>query len=69
MLMLSLYCKARALWATRDRGASAAEYAMLIAAIAAIVAAVIFAIGGSVSGMFNDACTKVTDASGKGTCP
>ena len=43
-----------------DRGASAVEYGLLIAAIAAVIVAVVFTLGGTIAGIFtstNDAIT------------
>ncbi len=42
-----------------EAGASAVEYGLLVAAIAALVVAVVFALGGVVKGVFNSTCTKV----------
>jgi pilus assembly protein Flp/PilA len=41
-----------------ERGASAVEYGLLIAGIAALVAVVVFALGGAIAGLF----TTMTDA-------
>jgi Flp pilus assembly pilin Flp len=67
MLMLSLYCKAKALLATRDRGATAAEYAMIVAAVAAAVAATIFLFGDVIEGLFDGACADMVEGAG-GAC-
>ena len=37
--MLQIYTRVRALWATRDRGATAVEYALIVAVIAMVVVA------------------------------
>ncbi|MBV1852178.1 Flp family type IVb pilin [Catellatospora tritici] len=60
--MLKLITKAQAAWMTRDRGATAAEYALLITfiAIALIAGATVF--GNGLSAMFKTACAKVTGA-------
>ena len=42
-----------------DRGASAVEYGLLVAAIAAIIVAVVFAIGTATGDLFNDACDSI----------
>ena len=43
---------------TRDEdGASAVEYGLLVAAIAAIIILVVFAVGSWVKGAFKDTCT------------
>ncbi|WP_110181645.1 Flp family type IVb pilin [Nocardioides solisilvae] len=53
--------------AARDeRGASAVEYGLLIAGIAAIIITGVFLFGGAVVGLFDDSCgslkTKITQA-------
>jgi len=40
-----------------DEGASAVEYGLLVAAIAAIIILVVFALGTYVKGAFKDTCT------------
>jgi pilus assembly protein Flp/PilA len=40
-----------------DEGASAVEYGLLVAAIAAIIILVVFAVGSWVKGAFKDTCT------------
>ncbi|HEY3007958.1 MAG TPA: hypothetical protein VGJ63_07825 [Micromonosporaceae bacterium] len=61
MLMISLYCKAKALWATRDRGASSVEYALLVVGIAAAVAALVWGLGVIISGQFDTTCNSVSN--------
>ena len=52
-----------------ERGASAVEYGLLIAGIAALIVVVVFAFGGSLKGIFTDTCSKVTaSASGTKSC-
>jgi len=52
-----------------ERGASAVEYGLLIAGIAALIVVVVFAFGGSLRGIFTDTCSKVTaSASGTQSC-
>ena len=41
-----------------DEGASAVEYGLLVAAIAAIIILVVFALGSFVKGAFTDTCTS-----------
>lgn len=43
----------------KDDGASAVEYGLLVAAIAALIVIIVFALGGLVRGIFEDTCTKV----------
>ena len=42
-----------------ERGASAVEYGLLVAAIAAVIILVIFALGDNIKGLFTDTCTKL----------
>jgi pilus assembly protein Flp/PilA len=42
-----------------ERGASAVEYGLLVAGIAALVAVIVFALGGTVQGAFDDACDSI----------
>lgn len=52
--------------AKRDEGASAVEYGLLVAAIAAVIVVVVFALGGLVKGKFNKACNGI-DTNGLNT--
>jgi pilus assembly protein Flp/PilA len=45
--------------AKSDRGASAVEYGILVAAIAAVIVAVVFVIGGQVKSGFDTTCTNL----------
>lgn len=47
-----------------ERGASAVEYGLLIAAIAAIIVVVVFAIGNLVNTGFKTTCTNIADKDG-----
>ena len=48
-------------WPHRDdeRGASAVEYGLLVAGIAAVVVGVVFLLGGTLSSVFNDTNTSI----------
>jgi pilus assembly protein Flp/PilA len=48
----------------RDEGASAVEYGLLVAAIAAVIVAVVFFLGAKVKGAFSQTCTAITNVSG-----
>ena len=48
-----------------EAGASAVEYGLLLAGIAALIAAVVFTFGSSVSGLFTQTC----DAINSGAAP
>ena len=50
-----------------ERGASAVEYGLLIAGIAALIVVVVFAFGDNLTGIFKDTCDSVTQSSG-GAC-
>jgi len=47
----------------REVGASAVEYGLLVAAIAAIIVAVVFAIGTATGALFDKTCTSIQDGS------
>ena len=51
--------------AGRERGASAVEYALLIAGIAAVLVVVILLLGGRVHGLFSETCEVLSSS---GTC-
>lgn len=42
-----------------DTGASAVEYGLLVAAVAAVTVIVLFALGGVVRDMFSQSCDKI----------
>jgi pilus assembly protein Flp/PilA len=65
--LIYLYSKARAIWATRDQGASAVEYGLLVAAIAAIIVAIVFTLGTKIQAAFSDTCTAIGTGDGSGT--
>jgi pilus assembly protein Flp/PilA len=48
--------------ASRDEsGASAVEYGLLIAGVAALIVLIVFAFGGVVSGLFSDSCGTISN--------
>jgi pilus assembly protein Flp/PilA len=47
-----------------ERGASAVEYGLLVAGIAALIVIIVFAFGGVLKHIFADTCTKVSVSSG-----
>ena len=52
---------------TDERGASAVEYGLLIAGIAAMIVLVVYAFGGVVlNGLFQDTCHTVASSAGAG---
>ena len=52
-----------------ERGASAVEYGLLIAGIAALIVVVVFAFGGVIKNIFSGTCTTVGTSANAGTCP
>ena len=52
----------------KDRGASAVEYGLMVAAIAAVIVAVVFGLGGLVKSTFGDTCKSIAQGQG-GTTP
>ncbi|MFZ2013044.1 MAG: Flp family type IVb pilin [Nocardioides sp.] len=51
-----------------ERGASAVEYGLLIAGIAALIVVVVFAFGGVIQNIFTTTCSSVGQSSGTGNC-
>jgi pilus assembly protein Flp/PilA len=47
-----------------ERGASAVEYGLLIAGIAALIVAVVFVFGGKISSIFAQTCSQVAVSTG-----
>ena len=45
---------------TRDKGASAVEYGLMVAAIAALIVGVVFGLGKMVEGAFNKTCQAIS---------
>ena len=42
-----------------DRGASAVEYGLLVAGIAAVIVTIVFIFGNKIENIFNNTCAKV----------
>jgi pilus assembly protein Flp/PilA len=58
----------RSITARRDEnGASAVEYGLLVAGIAALIVAIVFVFGGMISGVFKDTCGTIKAKSAAGT--
>jgi pilus assembly protein Flp/PilA len=51
----------------REDGASAVEYGLLVAAIAALVVIIVFALGGVIKEVFKDTCDEIKDKAGPTT--
>lgn len=57
--------------ATNDEGASAVEYGLLVAAIAALIVLVVFALGNTVQKVFSNTCSDIrsgASVSAAGSC-
>jgi pilus assembly protein Flp/PilA len=50
-----------------DQGASAVEYGLLVAAIAAVIVALVFALGSYVRGAFQTSCDSIANSGVKST--
>ena len=50
-----------------ERGASAVEYGLLIAGIAALIVVVVFAFGNVIKNIFSDTCKSVGQSASGGT--
>jgi pilus assembly protein Flp/PilA len=50
--MLQIYTRLQALLADRDRGATAVEYGLIVALIAAVIVAIVATLGGQVQAAF-----------------
>jgi pilus assembly protein Flp/PilA len=51
-----------------ERGASAVEYGLLIAGIAALIVVIVFAFGGVLRSVFSDTCTSVAQSATNNNC-
>ena len=51
-----------------ERGASAVEYGLLIAGIAALIVTVVFVFGDALTAIFQDTCDKVTVETDAANC-
>ena len=50
-----------------EEGASAVEYGLLVAGIAALIVAVVFLFGGMIEGVFTDTCSTIQAEGDTGT--
>lgn len=63
-----LQTRLRALQNRRDRGASAVEYGLLVALIAVVIAATVYALGGALKDRFSNANKCVAAPASAGSC-
>ena len=50
----------------KDEGASAVEYGLLVAAIAALIVIIVFALGGIIKSVFQKTCSAVSSGASVG---
>ena len=50
-----------------ENGASAVEYGLLVAGIAALIVAIVFLFGGMIKDVFSSTCTKVASGASTGS--
>ena len=60
--MYSVYAKLQAMWATRERGATAVEYGLMVALIAVVIIAGVTLLGEQILARFNEVGGEVRDA-------
>ena len=61
-----MLARLRSVTGTHDRGASAVEYGLLVAGIAAVIVAVVFLFGTFISEVFQETCNDIATASDVG---
>jgi len=52
----------------KDDGASAVEYGLLVAAIAALIVLIVFALGGVIKNVFEKTCDEISAGADTGDC-
>jgi pilus assembly protein Flp/PilA len=57
--MIKHLAKFQATMATRERGATAVEYGLMVALIAIVIIVAVALLGGNLSGLFNKVATSV----------
>ncbi|WP_232675767.1 Flp family type IVb pilin [Nocardioides sp. R-C-SC26] len=51
-----------------ERGASAVEYGLLVAGIAAVIVLIVVALGGTIKDAFSDTCNAIDGSAGTASC-
>lgn len=59
MLLKPVVALQQAKWRLEDRGATAVEYGLLVAAIAAVIIAIVVTLGGKINTAFTDVNSKM----------
>jgi pilus assembly protein Flp/PilA len=62
-MFTKFYAKVQALWATREQGATAVEYGLMVALIAAVIVVVVTALGVQLRTIFNTVLVAIGGAS------
>ena len=57
--MLKFVAKLQTRFATREEGATAVEYGLMVALIAIVIIAAVVLLGNNLSGLFNKAATSI----------
>jgi pilus assembly protein Flp/PilA len=57
--MIELYAKLQAMWAEREKGATAVEYGLMVALIAVVIIGAVTLLGGKLNTMFTNVSNKV----------
>lgn len=60
LLLITRLVTARTEAENSERGASAVEYGLLVAGIAAIIVTAVFAFGGALNGLMGESCGTIT---------
>ena len=60
--MIRTFARFQAVWATREQGATAVEYGLMVALIAVAIIAAVTLLGTKLSDMFSSLSAKVTSA-------
>jgi Flp pilus assembly pilin Flp len=64
--MLNLYCKLRALAATRDQGVTTVEYALILLVLVVTVSGILWLFGDTLVAVFNRACGYLNEGASCG---
>ena len=60
--MISVFARFQAMMATRERGATAVEYGLMVALIAVAIIVAVTALGGKLTELFTSVTGKITTA-------
>jgi pilus assembly protein Flp/PilA len=62
--MISVFARYQAMMATRERGATAVEYGLMVALIAVAIIVAVTALGGKLTALFTSVTGKIVPAAG-----